>query len=368
MAAPMKNVLHLIETSGPGGAERMLISLVENLDKSRYRSLVCLLKDGWLKTQLQSLDIETMLVPQHRSLDVPWLLRLSRLLKGRPIHVMHAHEFTMNVYGSLLSRLTGIPIVATVHGKNYYWVKWRRRLAYRFVARQSVMVAVSDNLKRFLSQWVAIHPDEIRIVHNGIDLDRYAVSGRHNSLRKELGINKNQPVIGTVGNLYAVKGQTYLLRACVTVAKAFPNFVLLMAGRGDQLGVLEAEARGLGIRGNVRFLGFREDIPSLLQALDVFVLPSVSEGLPLSILEAMAFGKSVVASNVGGIPEVIKDGVTGYLVPPKDPEALAERILLLLHHPQVAADLGRSGRKIVQEAFRLERMIQDYQSLYDGGR
>lgn len=361
----MKNVLYLIETSGPGGAENILISLVKNLDRSRYRSFVCLLRDGWLKTQLESLGIETIVVPQYGALDILWLFRIYRLLKHRSIHVMHAHEFAMNVYGSFLSSVTGIPIVATVHGKDYFWVKWRRRLAYRFVARQSVMVSVSEDLKQFVTQRAAINPDRVRIVHNGIDLYRYAESDRPNTVRKELKINDNQPVIGTVGNLYSVKGHTYLLRACAVVARVFPDFVLLVAGRGDQLGALEEEARSLGILGNIRFLGFRDDVPCLLQAMDVFVLPSVSEGLPLSILEAMALGKPVVASNVGGIPEVVKDGITGYLVPPKDPEPLAEKILLLLHHPQVAVYLGQSGRKRVHEAFSLEEMIQKYQRLYE---
>lgn len=364
----MKNVLHLIETSGPGGAEKVLIRLVENLDRSRYRSLVCLLRDGWLKAQLQSRGIETIVNPQHRSLDFHWLFRLARLLRNRSIHVMHAHEFAMNVYGSILSRMTGIPIVATVHGKNYYWSKWRRCLAYQFVARQSVMVAVSEDLRQFVTQRLAIHPDNIRVVHNGVHLRQHAVSDRRNTIRKEMGINGSQPCIGTVGNLYAVKGQTYLLRACAAVAKEFPDFVLLVAGRGEQLESLEEEARSLGIERNVRFLGFREDVPALLDAIDVFVLPSVSEGLPVSILEAMARGKAVVASNIGGIPEVVKDGMTGYLVPPSDPEALTAKILLFLHHPQLAADMGESGRKRVQEAFSLDKMVQEYQSLYERGR
>ncbi|MCI0557585.1 MAG: glycosyltransferase [Nitrososphaera sp.] len=363
----MKNVFHLIETSGPGGAEKMLISLAGNLDRSRYRSYACLLKDGWLNTQLQRLGIETILVPQRRSLDFRWLLRLSRVLKERSIRVMHAHEFAMNVYGSLLSKMTGIPIIATVHGKNYYWVKWRRRLAYKFVARQSAMVAVSEDLKRFLREYVDIHPDNITVVHNGIDVQSYAVSDRAHATRKELGINGNQPVIGTVGNLYAVKGQMYLLKACSAVAKVFPNFVLLVAGRGDYLGSLEETARNIGIGANVKFLGFREDVPALLQTMDIFILPSISEGLPLSALEAMASGKPVVASNVGGIPEVVKDGVTGYLVSPKDPEALADKILLLLRHPELAVDLGRSGRKRVEDSFSLEKMVERYQSLYENG-
>lgn len=362
----MKNVLHLCESSNTGGAESMLISLVEGLDKDRYRSLVCLLSDGWLKGELEKRRIETVVIPQPRSLDLPWLFRAHRLLRDRGIHVMHSHEFATNVYASLLSRVTGIPTVATAHGKNYYPEKWRRRAAYRFAARNSVMVAVSEDLKRFLAQRVGIPAGSIRVVHNGIDLARYAVHERNHAVRAELGIGTGRRLIGTVGNLFAVKGQTYLLKACKAVAGAFPDFVLLVAGEGEQLGPLEKEASDLGIAGNVRFLGFRDDVPSLLQAMEVFVLPSLSEGLPLSVLEALALQKPVVATNVGGIPEIVEDGVTGYLVPPEDPEALADRILRLLRDPRLAAGMGRAGRNRVEEAFGLEQMIRNYQSLYDG--
>ncbi len=361
----MKNVLHLCESSETGGAENVVISIIENLDKSRYRSLICLLSDGWLKRQLDKRQIETVVIPQPHSIDFPWLFRLYRLLKARCIHVMHSHEFATNVYASLVSKVTGIPVVTTAHGKNYYGDRLRRRMAYRFVARQSRMVAVSDDLKRFLTERVAIPPASIRVVHNGIDVRRYAANGSNHATREELGIGASQPVIGTVGNLFEVKGQIYLLRACKGLVAAIPNFVLLVAGEGDQLGTLEQEARDLGIAGNVKFLGFREDVPRLLQAIDVFVLPSLSEGLPLSVLEALALQKPVVATNVGGIPEVVEDSVTGFLGPPRNPEALMDKIVLLLRHPELAADLGRAGRKRVQEAFSLEQMIREYQSLYE---
>jgi sugar transferase (PEP-CTERM/EpsH1 system associated) len=362
----MKNVLHLCESSDTGGAESMLVSLVESLDKTRYRSMVCLLSEGWLNVQLEKRKIETVVIPQPHSFDIPWLFRAFSLLKSRDIDVMHSHEFATNVYASFLSRVTGIPVVTTVHGKNYYGEKWRRRMAYRFVARQSLMVAVSHDLKRFLAHQVAIPQDSIRVVHNGIDLSRYAVQGKnHRSVRDELGISADQRVIGTVGNLFTVKGQTYLLRACQTVARAFPDFALLVAGEGEQLGKLEKEASDLGIAGNVKFLGFREDVPSLLQAMDIFVLPSLSEGLPLSILEALSLQKPVVATNVGGIPEIVEDGVTGYLVPPRDPEALADKILLLLQHPQTAANMGQAGRKKVEEDYGLDKMVREYQFLYE---
>ena len=364
----MKNVLHLGESSETGGAENVLISIVENLDKSRYRSSVCLLHDGWLKTQLDKRQIETVVIPQPHFIDLPWIFRVHHLLKARCIHVMHSHEFATNVHASLVSRVTGIPVIATAHGKNYYGDRLRRRMAYRFVARQSCMVAVSDDLKRFLTQRIAIPPASIRVVHNGIDMRRYAVNGSNHAIRKELGIGASQPVIGTVGNLFEVKGQIYLLRACKALVGAIPDLVLLVAGEGDQSGPLEQEVRDLGITGNVKFLGFREDVPSLLQAIDVFALPSLSEGLPLSLLEALALQKPVVATNVGGIPEIVEDGVTGFLVPPRNPEALAEKILLFLRHPDIAADFGRSGRRRVQEAFSLEQMIQEYQSLYENSQ
>lgn len=364
----MMKVLHLCESSDTGGAESILISIVENLDKNRFTSMVCLLSDGWLKTQLDARHIETVVIPQPHSLDLLWLFRLHRLLKERQIDLIHSHEFATNVYASFLSLVVGVPVIATTHGKNYYSDKWRRRVAYQFVARKSTMVAVSADLKRFLSEQVGISPENIRIIHNGINLHRYVVRGVSCHIRDELGIGTEQPVIGTVGNLFAVKGQIYLLKACKIVAGVFPNFVLLVAGAGEQLGFLEKEATTLGIAENVRFLGFRDDVPSILETVDVFVLPSLSEGLPLAMLEALALQKPVVATNVGGIPEVIEEGAIGYLVPPKNSEALADKILHLLRHPEVATNMGKAGRRRIEESFSVEKMINEYQALYEGGQ
>lgn len=364
----MIKILHLCESSDTGGAESILISIVENLDKNRFISMVCLLSDGWLKAQLDTRHIETVVIPQPHSLDLLWLFRLYRLLKKRQIDVIHSHEFATNVYASFLSRVVGIPVIATTHGKNYYPDKWRRRVAYQFVARESVMVAVSADLKRFLSERVGILPEKIQVIHNGVNLYQYVVKGINARIRDELGIGTKQPVIGTVGNLFAVKGQIYLLRACKIVADFFPNFVLLVAGEGEQLDLLEKEATTLGIANNVRFLGFRDDVPSILEAIDIFALPSLSEGLPLAILEALALEKPVVATNVGGIPEVIEEGAVGYLVPPKNSEALADKILYLLRYPEVAIKMGKSGRRRIEEFFTVEKMIKEYQILYEENR
>ena len=361
----MKNVLHLCESSDTGGAESVLTSLVGGLDKNQYQSVVCLLSEGWLSSELRKRNIETLVIPQPRSFDLAWMLRLHRLIRGRDIHVMHSHEFATNIYASMLSVISGVPVIATVHGKNYYGDKWRRRVAYRFVARQSLMVAVSNDLRSFLEKRVGIARGRIRVVHNGIDTSHFVRRQETRSGIAGLGIRNDQPVIGTVGNLFVVKGQIHLLRACQLVAKAIPDFVLLIAGEGDQRRMLETEAAALGITNNVKFLGFRADVPALLQGMDIFVLPSLSEGLPLSVLEALALQKAVVATDVGGVGEILENEINGFIVPPCDPEALANKILLLLRQPQLAAKIGLAGRRTVETAFGLEKMVREYQTLYE---
>lgn len=361
----MINVLHLCESSDTGGAESVLIALVESLDKGRFRSTVCLLKEGWLSEQLERRGIDTAIIPQPRSLDIAWLWQLYKLLGDRKIHVMHSHEFATNVYASLISAITQIPVVATAHGKNYYAEKLRRRLAYRFVAWQATMVAVSCDLREFLVQRVGIPRGHVRVVHNGIDLSLFKQHEHDGSIRKEFCIGEKQPIVGAIGNLFLVKGQTYLLRASKIVAKEYPGLVVLIAGDGDQATALRAEAVSLGIADNVKFLGFRSDVPSLLQAMDVFVLPSLSEGLPLSVLEALAYKKPVVVTNVGGVGEIVTDGVNGLMVPSEDPEALAEKILNLLNDPDLGVRLGCAGRDTVEAAFSLEMMVARYQALYE---
>lgn len=362
----MKTILHLIETSGPGGAENVLINLVDKLDKNKYKSLICLLKDGWLNAQLAKRRFETTILPHTRTLDFSWLYHAIRFIRARNVSLLHAHEFAMNTYSSMISSLVNIPCVATVHGKNYYTEKWRRKVAYRFVAKQSKMVAVSKDIKNFLLDQVHIDEAKVITIHNGIDVDQYLPrhEGRERT-RRELGVDENRPVIGTIGNLYSVKGHRYLLKAALTVTEQYPDTVFLFAGRGQMLDELQSQARALGIYNNVRFLGFREDVADLLDGFDIFVLPSLSEGLPLSILEAMAANKPVVATNVGGIPEVVVDGETGLLVPPMDSAALANAMLTLLNDPGIARTFVEKGAERVTARFSVQAMVTEYERLYE---
>lgn len=357
-----RKVLQLIETSGPGGAEKILVNLVGQLSKGRYHPIVCLRKEGWLSDQLREHRFETLIVPQDGYINSRWFGQLRGIIRVEQIDVIHAHEFAMNSYGSILSGLTGVPVITTVHGKSYYHEKWRRRIAYRLIARWSKMVAVSEDIRNFLITRVGIKADQVMTIRNGIDVNAYiAPVDEDGAPEKE----RQEYVIGAVGSLYPVKGHTYLLKALAIVLKTHPDVVCKIAGQGHLLPRLQAEAADLGIGNQVAFLGLRDDIPQFLQSIDVFVLPSLSEGLPLSVLEAMAAGKPVIATNVGGVSEVVQDQRTGFLVPPKDPEAMANRILRVMADQAMAERLGRAGREKVERDFSLDTMTQQYEALYE---
>lgn len=330
--------------------------------------MIGLLETGWLHDQLKESRFETLLIQQKRSYDLSCLWNLCSIVRKHKIELIHAHEFMMNVYGTMAGLLTGTPVVATLHGKNYFWVKPRRRIAYRFVSRFSKMVAVSEDLKNFLAERAGVSKNRIITLYNGIDCKTYdgeLSPGKIASVKESLSIPPDSPVIGTVGMLAPVKDHETLLATAVRVILERPEAIFLIVGDGPLKDRLKDLAYRSNIEKNVRFTGFRKDIPDLLQIMDVYICSSESEGLSLSILEAMAAGIPIVATNVGGNPEIVLEGETGFLVPTKDPEALASKINLLLNDQLLARKIGENGRQRVYEKFSIEQMVNSYQLLYD---
>lgn len=358
-------ILHLYETCGPGGAEKMILDLVRGLPPNQYESTVVLLVEGWLTQRLREIGVEPIHPPRRGAFDPRTVLDLLRTVRSRGIQLIHSHEFFTNVLGCMVAKLANLPVITTVHGKSYYTDRGRRRLAYRAVARcADCFVTVSDDLKTFLAGALGIPPSRMTTVHNGVDPGQYLAADGHADKRAELGLPPDAVVLGAVGSLYPVKGHTYLLQALTRILPVHPQVTVVLVGRGDLRAELEAEVRTSGLQDHVRFLGFRPDVTDLLATFDIFVLPSVSEGLPLSLLEAMAMAKPVVASAVGGIPEVVLPGRTGLLVPPADPRALAEAILSLLDNAPLAKQIGQQARDHVAGHFTLARMLERYQTLY----
>jgi glycosyltransferase involved in cell wall biosynthesis len=361
----IRTILHLSSTSGPGGAEVIVSRLAGVLDRRRFRSVVCLYRPGWLQEQCERQGIETHVLESGSMFDFGWVRKACRLVRREGISLIHAHEFDGITYGSLVAKIVGVPLVATVHGKHYYWEKKRRRLAYRMVSRVGTMVAVSEDLKRFIAEKVGVAVARIKVIYNGQEPLPAVESAAGRCLRDQLGLEEDESVIGVVGSLYPVKGHEYLLAAVPQVLKTHPRTKVLIVGRGDLEAPLKESVKKVGLEKKVRFLGFREDVAALLSLMDVFVLPSLSEGLSIALLEAMAAGKPVIATNVGGNPELVVDGETGYSVPSRDADALAAKLRLLLADKQHCSKLGDNGRKRVKLRFSLQAMAENYQRLYE---
>ncbi len=361
---PAKTVLHLIETGGPGGAERMMVNLAAGLGPE-YFSEAALIRDSWIGMALRRRGIPVTMLRDGSEGSFAILRNLVRLIRKRQVAILHTHEFFMNTVGLVASRLTGVPLLATVHGRNYYPDRFRRRIAYRLVGRFAErMVAVSEDVRRFLAERIGIPRIRMRVIPNGVALHEEPSQETVSALRRSLGLDQHSEVVGTIGSLYPVKGHSHLIHAAFHVIRRHPRVIFLIVGRGGLRETLEAQARHLGVAHQLRFLGQREDVRELLAVCDVFVLPSLSEGMPLSLLEAMAAGVPPVATRVGGMAEVIEDGKTGLLVPPADSNALAESIVILLEDRKLAKDIGKSAREVAASRFSLTRMVQAYQEIY----
>lgn len=357
-------VLHLIETGGPGGAERILLALATHLGQ-HYHSTVGLLRHGWLESQVLASGLDCSHLDGNGHGDLAVLRRLLHVIRSHNIDLMHAHEFYMNMLATLVSCMTGIPTVCTVHGKNYYPERWRRRMIYRLIARRAAqLVVVSRELQRFFCDTTGVPRERVGVILNGIDTTAFSGISRRRELLDPLGIPREARIVGTIGNLYEVKGQTHLVHAARLLSQCLPELHVIILGRGGMRDALRSLSVSLGIQDRIHLLGFREDAASYLGLMDVFTLPSLSEGLPISLLEAMAAEVPVVVTQVGGMPEVVEHGKTGFLVPPGDPETLAQEIRWLLENPEGARAMGEAGGHRVRESFSLEGMIGQYHEVY----
>ncbi|MEQ1654313.1 MAG: glycosyltransferase [Nitrospira sp.] len=358
------HTFQLIECSEPGGAERMLLQLAMNLAPP-YHATLGLLTSGWLETEVLRVGLPYVMLGRHGHKDLDVICDLVRVIKERSISIIHAHEFYMGVIGAVISCLTGTPLVVTIHGKNYYPEKMRRRALFRFMAaRASGLVMVSEDLRRFVSKATGVGVFDVLVIQNGVELGDRAALHSPFGLRARAGIPDEAKIVGTVGALFPVKGQQFLVQGLKILRDQGLNVHLIILGEGDQREQLRAEAVGLGMQAYVHLLGFCDRVADALPEMDVFALPSLSEGLPLALLEAMAASRPVVATTVGGVPEVVIDGKTGMLVPPGDAGALADKLATVLGDQRLAAQLGSAARDAVRKDFSLALMLQRYQDLY----
>jgi glycosyltransferase involved in cell wall biosynthesis len=302
----------------------------------------------------------------------PWfplrgVVRVAERLRRERFSLLHTHDYKTDLLGVMAARRAGVPCVATVHG--YVFVSRRVRvyrrldlLALRFF---SMVITVSEDLRQELLA-AGLPGERVVTIHNAIDAEAFASQdiqpGAH--LRQQLGLGRNQPVITVVGRLIPGKGHRYFLEAAGQVLRALPEARFLVVGVGPLRGTLEALSVALGIQQAVSFLGFRRDVAALMKASDLIVLPSLEEGLSVVLLEALSLARPLVATAVGGTPEVVKHKETGVLVPPADPKPLAEAMLYLLNHPEEGKRLAERGREIVLQQFSVETTARKIADVY----
>ncbi len=244
------------------------------------------------------------------------------------------------------------------------WLIKRRLWPYMFAIRFcSRIISVSEATARFLNKKRHVPAHKIRVIPYGVDLKKYKVDN-NSEIRKKMGLNGQNLVIGVVGRLHPQKGHIYLIEASERIIKEFPEVKFVFAGDGALREELEKRIQDKNLEKNFLLLGYRSDIPEVLKSLDVFVLPSLYEGLPNVVLEAMAAGKPVVATSVDGTVEAVVNNVTGFLIPPINIEALQNAILKVLRNKEMANQMGRKGRERVEEHFSLEKQVQSFEKLY----
>jgi len=355
---------HLIESDGPGGAERMLASVATELQAAGSSNVVIAPADGegWLARELRGTGVRVETFRLDRALSPTFARWLEQTLRKHRVDVAHSHEFTMAVYGAWAARRAGIPHLFTMHGGRYYAARWRRRIGLRVAAELSgAVVAVSESLRGHLSRDLWMRSSRIVTVPNGARLS----SVERSTLREELRLAADDQLAVAVGNLYPVKGHGYLLEALALLRTRLPRLHVAIAGRGELSDPLLAEARRLQVTQRFHLLGLRSDIGNVLAASDVFVLPSLSEGVPLALLEAMLAGKPIVATAVGEVPTVLEGGHAGVVVRPGDAAVLADALASLLSDPAEARRLGAAAAARASEAYTLSSMLDRYAALYE---
>lgn len=364
-------ILHVIDSLAVGGMERIVIEVANGLAPDRFEQAVCCLSRmgegaGQLRESVRCVDLGKGTGPDY---FMP--RKIARVIRNFRPDIVHSQSWS-GVDAAIATLLSPrVALVHSEHGRNYPYLHFeplKRRIARRLLyARADAVFAVSSELRNYYCEQVGFPSERMLVIPNGINLDRIdrAEAG---SLRGELGIAPEDFVIGTVARLDRTKDTLTLCRAFARMAHdsrgAKRPLRLLIIGEGEQKEALRKFSLEQGLAHEILLTGTRHDVPQLLKIMDLFSLPSLSEGLPITILEAMSASLPIVATRVGALPELVEEGVTGFLVEPQRDDLLAERILRLYNHRAEAAAFGRAGRKKIESAFGIDGMLRQYESLY----
>jgi len=357
-------VAHIINSMEVGGAQRQVLNLFRAIGRDRFDlRLICLAEKGAFGERLEREGFPVQALGKGRGIDPRMLIRLVRLLRQWKPDIVHCTVFTANLWGRLAAKLAGVRILIAHEQSTVSLEKRHRRVIDRVLSRWTHRVlAVSDDLRRRVIAEERIDPQRVEVLYNAIECDAFdsppteplpALPGRR-------GFR-----VGIVGRLEYRKDHLTAVRAAARVVAQVPEAVFCLVGDGPERSRIENEIARLGLADHVRLLGERDDVARLLHAFDLYVLCSVTEGLSLSILEAMAAGLPVVATRVGGNPELLDQGRAGILIPARDPDALADAIIDLLINREKASALGRAARERARRSFDIRTVARRLEEIYE---
>jgi len=363
------NITHVVENLNRGGLERMVLELIKLQQQQGHNcQVVCVFERGSLAHELDERQVSVVVGGKRRGLDLRALARIRRAVRMQRTDVLHTHNAVAHYQGVLATLWLGIGrTITTRHGMGENSRSRRREWLFRraLIHTQTVVTVCEAALRAAIRRGI-VPAEKAAVIPNGIRLEDFQItsSSAREQLGKTLGLVEGARIIGTVGRLNWAKDQAGLIRAFRKVCERVPDAVLVQVGDGELRAELQQCAIAEGVADHVRFLGDRSDVHELLQGFDIFALSSLSEGYSMALLEACAVALPIVATDVGGNGEIVHDGVTGLLVPPRDPAAMADALIALLEQPIRARALGDAARRWVEVEGSLESMAARYAVLY----
>jgi len=369
--APYK-VLHLVSSGGLFGAERVILNLASQQkdgDVIAWVGAINNMHNPHLEIiqEAQNDGLKTAVFDSRSQADLNTISSLKKFLKENRIDILHTHNYKSDITGFLATRLTHVKWVATMHG----WISGDSKLRWyesldRFVLKfASQVICVSqNNYDRLLN--IGINRDSLSVIANGIDLEQFSSSSGDQGLKKSLGIDPNTTVITIVGRLGEEKGHKVLFKALSSVIGQYPDIKCLVVGDGPLMEKLKGQAADLGLSRHIIFTGNRKDVADIYKICDILVNASFTEGLPMTILEAMASKVTVIATRVGAVPQVIRNGENGILLEPGDAESLSQAITGLIKDAGRRKALAQTAYKDVCEHYSEQQMAEKYKNLYQG--
>lgn len=363
----MINILYIFVTLPVGGAENHLLTVLKEINRSKYNPVICCIREkGEIGEEIERMGVDIItLSRKSKSWNIRIIMDILKIIHQKNIQLIHAHLYHSNMYGRIAAAISKIPVIITEHNV-YQKYKIKRRVINWLLAKKTdKIIAVSEAVKRYVVSRDWVDASKIEVIYNGIDVKKFQSFLSKEEARHRIGIPVKCFLIGTIARLTEQKGHIYLIKAIDIIKGSIPNAKLVLVGSGPLESYLKAEVSEKELNDYVIFLGSRRDIPDILKAMDIFVLPSLWEGLGIALLEAMASSIPVIATNVGGVPEIINNDINGLLVPPGDPFSLSQAIFDLYKNEFKRQRLSKNGLETIENKFTSHCMVKKIENLYE---